>query len=97
MESNNTDNSINIGSLYRYANGISYVGLDKKYIAFSSILQHMGQETYVVLAFSQVTIMCINHLFTLNPLLKYTILIIALILLTYFKDGINQLSKIKIL
>lgn len=66
-------------------------------VVFSSILQHVGQETYVVLAFSQVTIMCINHLFTLNPLLKYTILIIALILLTYFKDGINQLSKIKIL
>ena len=41
--------------------------------------------------------MYLDHLFTLNPLLKYTILIIALILLTYFKDGINQLSKIKIL
>lgn len=41
--------------------------------------------------------MCINHLFTFNPLLKYGILVIALILLKYLKDGINQLVRIKIL
>ena len=64
---------------------------------FSSILQKVGRETYVVVAFSQVTVMCINYLFTLNPLLKYAILVIVLILLKYLKDGINRLVRIKIL
>lgn len=64
---------------------------------FSSILQQVGRETYVVLAFSQVTIMCINNFFTLNPLLKYGILVIVLILLKHLKDGINRLIGIKIL
>lgn len=41
--------------------------------------------------------MCINYLFTLNPLLKYAILVIVLILLKYLKDGINRLVRIKIL
>lgn len=63
----------------------------------STVLQRVGRETYVVLAFSQVAIMCINHLFIFNPLLKYGILVIALILLKYLKDGINQLVRIKIL
>lgn len=66
-------------------------------VVFSSILQQVGRETYVVLAFSQITIMCINHLFTLNPLLKYAILVITLILLKHLKDIINRLVRIKIL
>lgn len=64
---------------------------------FSSILQQVGRETYVVLAFSQVTIMCINHFFTLTPLLKYAIFVIVLILLKHLKNGINRLVGIKIL
>lgn len=64
---------------------------------FSSILQKVGRETYVVVAFSQVTVMCINYLFTLNPLLKYGILVVVLILLKYLKDSINRLIGIKIL
>lgn len=48
----------------------------------------------MVVAFSQVTVMCINYLFTLNPLLKYAILVIVLILLKYLKDGINRLVRI---
>ena len=64
---------------------------------FSNIFTKVGRETYVVVAFSQVTVMCINYLFTLNPLLKYAILVIVLILLKYLKDGINRLVRIKIL
>ncbi len=73
------------------------VWIENKTKFVSTILERVGRETYVVLAFSQVTIMCINHLFTLNPLLKYGILIIALILVKYLKDSINQLTGIKIL
>lgn len=64
---------------------------------FSNIFTKVGRETYVVVAFSQVTVMCINYLFTLNPLLKYAILVIVLILLKHLKDGINRLVRIKIL
>lgn len=73
------------------------VWIENKTKFVSTVLQRVGRETYVVLAFSQVAIMCINHLFTFNPLLKYGILVIALILLKYLKDGINQLVRIKIL
>ena len=73
------------------------VWIENKTKFISTILQRVGRETYVVLAFSQITIMCINHFFTLNPLLKYGILVVVLILLKYLKDGINQLVKIKIL
>lgn len=63
----------------------------------SSILQAIGKETYIVVAFSQVIIMCINHFFTVNVLWKYVILVVALIFLKYIKDWINRLVKIKIL
>lgn len=61
------------------------------------LLQKVGRETYVVVAFSQVTIMCINHFFVLSPLLKYALLVVALVLLKYIKDDINRLLKVKIL
>lgn len=64
---------------------------------FALILQTIGRETYVVVAFSQIIIMCINHFFTLPTPLKYILLIILLILSKYAKDGINQLVKFKIL
>ena len=63
----------------------------------SSILQAIGKETYIVVAFSQVIIMYINHFFTVNVLWKYVILVIVLIFLKYIKDWINRLVKIKIL
>lgn len=63
----------------------------------SSILQTIGKETYIVVAFSQVIIMCINHFFTFNVLWKYVILVVVLIFLKYIKDWINRLVKVKIL
>lgn len=73
------------------------VWIENKTKFVSTILQRVGRETYVILAFSQVTIICINYLFTLNPFFKYGILIIVLILLKFLKDSINQLTGIKIL
>ncbi len=63
----------------------------------ASLLQKIGRETYVVVAFSQVTIMYINHFFAINTILKYILLVVVLILLKYAKDGINRLLKVKIL
>lgn len=61
------------------------------------ILQRIGRNTYIVVAFSQVIIMCINYCFVLPIPLKYILLIISLILLKYVKDGINRLVKFDIL
>lgn len=63
----------------------------------ASLLQKIGQETYVVVAFSQITIMCLNHFLQINTILKYALLVVILILLKYTKDGINHLVKFKIL
>lgn len=63
----------------------------------SSILQAIGKETYIVVAFSQVIIMCINHFFIVNALCKYVILVVVLVFLKYAKDRINRLVKVKIL
>ena len=63
----------------------------------ASLLQKVGRETYIVVAFSQITILCINHFFAINPILKYTLLVVVLVLLKYAKDGINRLVKFKIL
>ena len=63
----------------------------------SSILQAIGKETYILVAFSQVIIMYINHFFMINVLWKYVILVVVLIFLKYAKDWINRLVKVKIL
>lgn len=63
----------------------------------ASLLQKVGRETYIVVAFSQVTIMTINHYYAMDPLLKYAILVIVLVLMKYAKDWINRLVEVKIL
>lgn len=70
----------------------------ERYIKWcASLLQKVGQETYIVVAFSQVIIMCMNHFFAINLILKYAFLVIVLVLLKYAKDGINRLLRVKIL
>lgn len=51
----------------------------------SKVLQTVGRETFVILAFSQVIIMTINKYFNLNAVLKYCILIMTLVAITYIK------------
>lgn len=63
----------------------------------SKILQAVGKETYIVVAFSQVIILLINRYFEVSPLLKYLILIVLLVALKYLKDTINKVAKTKIL
>lgn len=63
----------------------------------SKILQAVGKETYIVVAFSQVIIVLINRFFDISSLLKYSLLIVLLITLKYLKDTINKVAKTKIL
>lgn len=73
----------------------SYIDKYTKYT--SRLLQAIGKETYLILAFSQITIVLLNHYFTLNSAVKYTTLVVALIVLKYIKDGVNVLIGKKVL
>ena len=73
----------------------SYIG---KYTKWASrILQSVGKETYIILAFSELPIMICNQYFTTNIIVKYLILVVVLIALIYIKDGVNKLANTKIL
>lgn len=55
------------------------------------ILQKIGTETYIIVAFSPIIIMVINHCLSLNVLLKYFLLIVLLIMMSVIKNGIAKL------
>lgn len=73
------------------------VWIERKIKWGSCLFQHIGKETFVVVAFSQIIIIYINHFATINPALKYSLLAIGLIALKYAKGRINRLLGIKIL
>lgn len=71
--------------------------IDKQFKYVSIMLQKVGKETYLIVAFSQIIIMLLNEYFSLNVVLKYSILLLTLIGLKYIKDGVNNLAKVNIL
>ena len=73
----------------------SYIDKYAKYT--SRLLQAIGKETYLILAFSQIIIVLLNHYFTLNSAIKYAILVVVLVALKYIKDAVNALTGKKIL
>ena len=62
--------------------------LERKVSWCANLLQRVGKETYIVVAFSQIVIMVINHYVSIHPAIKYFILLVTLILIKYAKDGI---------
>ena len=71
--------------------------IDKQFKYVSIMLQKVGNETYLIVAFSQIIIMLLNEYFSLNVVLKYAILLLTLVALKYIKDGVNKLAKANIL
>lgn len=63
----------------------------------STVLQAVGRETYIVVAFSQIIIMLLNQYCAFNAIVKYAILGVVLVVIKYLKDGINKMFKTKIL
>lgn len=58
------------------------------------MLQAVGRETYIVVAFSQIIIMTINQYITHSAPVKYSILIVLLVAIKYGKDGlINMIYR----
>lgn len=71
--------------------------INKYFNYVSIILQKVGKETYLIVAFSQIIIMLINEYFSLNAFLKYFFLLLFIVALKYIKDGMNKLAKVNIL
>lgn len=55
----------------------------------STILQYIGRETFVIVSFSQVIIILCNTWLSCNPIIKYIILMICLLLIINIKNGIK--------
>ncbi len=55
------------------------------------ILQIVGKETFIVVAFSQLIIRMINEYFILNSIIKYLVLVVILCLLGVVKNKIVKL------
>ena len=71
--------------------------IDKQFKYVSIMLRKVGKETYLIVAFSQIIIMLLNEYFSLNAVLKYSVLLLTLVALKYIKDGVNKLAKANIL
>lgn len=70
-------------------------GLSPKPI--KSILGLIGKETYLIMAFSQIIIMALNHYTAIGGITKYLILALILLILKYLKNGVNTLFRCRIL
>ena len=62
-------------------------------LAITSILKKIGTETYVVVAFSPIIVMLLNHYVSINALTKYFVLTIILILICIIKNYIITIYK----
>lgn len=63
----------------------------------SKVFISVGKETYIVVAFSQITIMLMNEYFQMNALFKYALLVVILVLIKYAKDIVNRVVGAKVL
>ena len=63
----------------------------------SRILQAIGKETFIIMAFSQILCLAISHFFTLNKLVEYGLMFSLLLVIVLIKNGINKSAKQKIL
>lgn len=63
----------------------------------AKILQAIGKETFVIMAFSQILCLAISHFFALNKLVEYGLMFSLLLVIVLIKNGINKIAKQKIL
>ena len=63
----------------------------------STILQAIGKETFIIMAFSQILCLVISHYFTLNKLVEYGLMFSLLFVIVLVKNGINKVAKRKLL
>lgn len=70
---------LSIGALSGTMMLLSFSKIIEKYSSLlTRALSSIGRETYVIMAFSQIIILCLNHYTTWNSALRYAVLIIVL-------------------
>lgn len=67
------------------------VWIVKRIHLVSTILQHIGRETFVIVAFSQVVIILLNKYVTSIVLIKYGLLVFILLCITILKNKIKRI------
>lgn len=63
----------------------------------AKILQTIGKETFIIMAFSQILCLAISHFFTLNKLVEYGLMFSLLFVIVLIKNGINKVFGCKLL
>lgn len=71
----------------------SYIAKYMKLV--SNVLQAVGKETYIVVAFSQIIIMSFNQYITHSAPVKYSMLIVLLAAIKFAKDGVARTIRSK--
>ncbi len=67
--------------------------IDKHSKITSRLLQSVGKETYLILAFAEITIVYLNYFFEFNSVIKYALLILQLFVFCKIKNVAIRLSK----
>ena len=88
---------LTIGALSGVAMTFSFSSLLLKTKYIAKFFQKVGQETFIILGLSQIIIVVLKEYTELGAVLRYSILVIILILIKYIKDAINHRLGIRIL
>lgn len=88
---------LSLGAVAGTAMMFSFSSFLTKMPLIAKILQTIGKETFVVMAFSQILCLAINHFFSLNKLVEYGLMFSLLIVIVFIKNGINIIAKRKVL
>lgn len=89
---------VTIGAISGFLMIMSFSKLLEKYSSvLSNVLSAIGKETYVIMAFSQIIIICLKQYTSWGGLIRYSLLIVILILIVLLKNGFNRLIGKKIL
>ena len=72
------------------------VVIAEKIPLLSKIMQAVGRETYIILAFSQIIIFSANAFLKIGTIPKYALLAVGLVLIVYVKNYVIVIVKRKI-
>lgn len=71
--------------------------ISKWFNTISNILQAIGKETFIILAFSQIMGPVVQFYFPCNKVIEYLLVFLSLFIIVLIKNGVNKLVGYKIL
>lgn len=69
---------------------------NKLFSTTESALSKIGRETFMIMALSQIVVVYVNTYFEFNPIVRYLIAIVGLVLCYYLKELLKRLYRIAI-